>query len=231
MGAAFQVYHEMSGNPREFRMDTTYWGPGFSDDEMEAYLRKNNIAYSKHENIEEVAAGLLNRQKIIGWFQGRMEFGPRALGNRSILADPRQAEMKDIINAKVKHREGFRPFAPSCLEEDKDIYFKDAVASPFMLIVFDVKEDKKSVIPAITHVDGTARVQTVNQDQNRRYWKLINEFKKLSGVGVVLNTSFNVRGEPIVCTVEEAYNCFLRTGMDCFVAGKCLVEKEKRSAE
>ena len=228
VGAAFYTYFQESGAKREFMMDTTYYGPGFSDDELEAYLKKQGIAYTRHENIEEVAAGLLNQQKIIGWFQGRMEFGPRALGNRSILADPRQAEMKDIINEKVKHREGFRPFAPSCLEEDKDVYFEAAAVSPFMLLVFYVKPDKRSVIPAITHVDGTARVQTVNQNQNKRYWNLINEFKKLSGVGVVLNTSFNVRGEPIVCTAEEAYNCFLITEMDCFVAGKCLVQKDER---
>jgi len=156
-----------------------------------------------------------------------MEYGPRALGCRSILADPRKEEMKYILNAKVKHREPFRPFAPSVLREDRDVYFENAYESPFMLLVFKVKKEMRNVIPAVTHVDNTARVQTVDRKKNERFWKLIHEFKRITGVGVVLNTSFNVKGEPIVCTPEDAYNCFKKTDMDYLVMNQFLIDKAR----
>ncbi|MCJ7736074.1 MAG: hypothetical protein MUQ10_02005 [Anaerolineae bacterium] len=154
-----------------------------------------------------------------------MEFGPRALGNRSILADPRRPDMKDILNARVKHRESFRPFAPSVLEECSNEFFVAACPSPYMIVVFDVRPEKRAVVPAITHVDGTGRVQTVSQKANPRYWTLIKEFEKITGVGMVLNTSFNVMGEPIVCRPSEAIECFLNTGIDRLIIGNYLAEK------
>ena len=225
IGSAFYVYNCILGKGRTFEMEHTYYGPERTEEEIEKYFRKKNVPFEKHENIEEITAKLLSQSKIIGWFQGKMEFGPRALGNRSILADPRKAEMKDRLNKRVKHREPFRPFAPSVLYEDKDLFFEEATSSPFMLIVFKVKKDKQKIIPAVTHVDGTARVQTVEKNINPKYWKLINEFKKISGIGVILNTSFNVRGEPVVCGIEDALNCFYKTEIDYLVAGKYLVSK------
>jgi carbamoyltransferase len=168
---------------------------------------------------------MLAEGKIIGWFQGKMEFGPRALGNRSILADPRNAAMKDIVNKKVKHREPFRPFAPSVLEERSGEYFEIDCASPFMLLVCRVKEGMRSRIPATVHVDGTARLHTVRRDWNPRFYDLIREFGRLTAVPVVLNTSFNVRGEPIVCTPEDAIRCFLGTQMDALFLDRFLIEK------
>ena len=173
----------------------------------------------------ELGAEIIARGEILGWFQGRMEVGPRALGNRSILADPRRPDMKDILNARVKHREPFRPFAPSVLEERTGEYFTVDHPSPFMILVFDVRPEKRALVPAITHVDGTGRVQTVSRQTNPRYWALIKAFERLTGVGVVLNTSFNVMGEPIVCQPQEAIECFLSTGIDRLIIGDYLVEK------
>jgi len=173
-------------------------------------------------------ARLLAENNVVGWFQGRMEFGPRALGARSILANPTHPEMKDVLNAKIKHREAFRPFAPSTLIEAAPTYFdfgnqSGDVESPFMLLVATVRPDKVHLLPAVTHVDGTARVQTVSRDQNPLFYDLIREFGKLTGVPVLVNTSFNVRGEPIVCTPEQAFNSFAHTDMDYLVLGDALV--------
>ena len=162
--------------------------------------------------------------KIVGWYQGRQEWGPRALGNRSILVDPRRAEMKDILNQRIKHREPFRPFAPSILEEATGEYFERSHPSPFMNLAYSVRPEKRSAIPAPTHVDGTGRLQTVSRDTNPRYWGLIKEFEKLTGVPVLLNTSFN-ENEPIVLTPRQAIDCFLRTRMDVLVLGNFLIEK------
>ena len=171
------------------------------------------------EAAKEIAAG-----KILGWFQGRAEWGPRALGNRSIVADPRRPDMKDILNARIKHREMFRPFAPSVLAESTGEYFEKSYPSPFMTQAYSVRPEKRDSIPAPTHVDGTGRLQTVTQEANPRYWGLIREFANLTGVPVVLNTSFN-DNEPIVCRPEEAIECFLRTKMDVLVLGDILVRK------
>src|SRR6202040_3407184 len=194
-------------------------------------LREEDMEISEHpeeviakEAAKEVAAG-----KILGWFQGRAEWGPRALGNRSIVADPRRADMKDILNARIKHREMFRPFAPSVLAECTAEYFEKSYPCPFMTQAYSVRPEKRDAIPAPTHVDGTGRLQTVTREANPRYWALIREFGNLTGVPVVLNTSFN-DNEPIVCRPEEAIECFLRTKMDALVLGDTLVRKPE-SAE
>jgi carbamoyltransferase len=174
-----------------------------------------------------VVAERIAQGKVVGWFQGRMEFGPRALGNRSIVADPRRAEMKDVLNSRIKHREPFRPFAPSILLERVGDYFEETHPSPFMLMAYKVKPEKRSIIPAPTHVDGTGRLQTVDKEENPRYWKLIKEFENLTGVPVLLNTSFN-ENEPVVCRPQEAVDCFLRTKMDVLAIGSYLVEKDHK---
>ena len=179
------------------------------------------------KDIEAVAAKLLVENKIIAWFQGAMEFGQRALGNRSILADPRDPSMKDRINDAVKYRESFRPFAPSILKEDAREYFdiEEGVEVPFMEKVYYIKKHKRSVIPAVCHIDGTGRLQTVSKETNPKYYKLIQEFKKLTGVPVVLNTSFNLKGEPIVLSVKDAIRTFYTSGLDALIAGNYLIEK------
>ena len=177
----------------------------------------------EEELVKETAKRIADG-KVVGWFQGRMEFGPRALGNRSIVVDPRRADMKDLLNSRIKHRESFRPFAPSILAERVGDYFEETHPSPFMLMAYKVKQEKRSVIPAPTHVDGTGRLQTVSKEENHRYWKLIKEFEKLTGVPVLLNTSFN-ENEPVVCTPEQAFNCFTRTKMDVLAIGSFLLEK------
>ncbi len=225
LGCALYVWHQILGSERNFRMEHAFYGPGFNNFEIEKSLQQNQLDYKRVDNPAETAARLIADRKIVGWFQGRMEMGPRALGGRSILADPRVPEMKDILNHKVKHREGFRPFAPSVLLEHGPEYFDNYVESPFMLKVLPVKEEKKDVIPAICHVDGTGRVQTVSKEQSSLYWELINEFKKITGVPVVLNTSFNVRGEPIVLSPQDAIKCFLSTQLDSLVIGNYLVDK------
>ena len=169
---------------------------------------------------------LIKQQKVVGWFQGRMEFGPRALGNRFILADPRNPKNQDVVNMKIKFRESFRPFAPTVLEEKVSDIFELKGQSPFMLLVDQVRSDKRT-IPAVTHVDGSARIQTVNQTQNERFYKLIQAFDELTGCPVVINTSFNVRGEPIVCTPEDAFRCFMRTDMDILVLDEFLLYKKE----
>lgn len=226
IGSALHIYHTLLNKPRNFVLDHVYLGPSYDND----YVRKalelckiNNYQYI--ENVTQVAAKLIAEGKIIGWFQVRMEFGPRALGSRSILANPAMPEMKDLINKYVKHREDFRPFAPSVLERKVGEYFEFDIKSPFMLFVCNVLEEKRDVVPAITHVDGTGRVQTVSRTTNPLYWKLIKEFEKITGIPMILNTSFNVMGEPIVCTPEEAIRCFFSTGIDYLLLGNFLISK------
>lgn len=228
LGAALYAYYNKSANKRSsgYVMDNAYLGPRYSSQEVEAALIEGGLKYQRSSDICKDTAHLLSQAKIIGWLQGRMEFGPRALGNRSILADPRRPEMKDLINAKVKYREGFRPFAPSVLEERVGEFFESDYPSPFMLFTYKIKEDKQKVIPAVTHVDGTGRLQTVSETTNPLYWNLINEFCKITGIPVILNTSFNVAGEPIVCSPHDAINCFLNSGIDVLVMDNFLVKKD-----
>jgi len=227
LGAAFYLYHQILGQPRVTVMTHAYWGPAFTDQEIITSLSSfSGLNVKRSTEIEKETAHLLARGKIIGWLQGRMEGGPRALGNRSILVDPRNPQMMDILNKRVKFREAFRPFAPSILEEYNFEYFKTDYPSPFMLMVYEAREEKRGQIPAVVHVDGTGRVQTVNRQDNPRYRKLIEEFHKITGVPVILNTSFNIRGEPIVCTPEDAIICFLGTDMDYLVLGDFLVNKK-----
>ncbi len=231
VGAAYYVYHQVLGRPRAFVMDHACWGPQFSAEQSRRALEQSRIAASgfrvavlPEEELIKAAAKEIADGKILGWFQGRMEWGPRALGNRSILADPRRAEMKDILNQRIKRREAFRPFAPSILEEATAEYFERSCPSPFMTLAYPVRLEKRAVIPAPTHVDGTGRLQTVRRATNPRFWRLLREFGNLTGVPVLLNTSFN-DNEPIVCRPEEAIECFLRTKMDVLVLGNTLVRK------
>lgn len=229
----------------------SYLGPRFSEHEVVSALRKYDASYEKFDvfgDLCQKVARLIDEGNAIGWFQGRMEYGPRALGNRSILGDPRNPEMQKKLNLKIKYRESFRPFAPSVLEEDIDQYFDLNGTSPYMLLVAPVEENRRnqtpdgytemnirdrlyfirSDVPAITHIDFSARVQSVNRDVNPAYWELINAFKDLTGYGILVNTSFNVRGEPIVCTPLDAYRCFMRTEMDYLVVGNFLFDKKQQ---
>ena len=219
LGIPLLIWHERLGHARQFVMEHACWGPGFSAQDIERAVAEAGLDADRVDDIERQTAGLLARGHVIGWFQGRMEWGPRALGNRSILADPRRADMKELINSKIKFREPYRPFAPSVLEEAVEEYFHFSGVSPFMTIVCRVREDRRASIPAITHVDGTARLQTVSRVHNPRYWTLLDEFRKLTGLPIVLNTSFNTRGEPIVCTPTDAIRCFLDTDLDYLVLG------------
>ena len=228
LGAALGVFKQLGGNPQKNILTHVYFGPHFSNEEIKKVLENSKLEYNYCENIEKIVAQKLAEDKIVGWFQGKMEFAARALGNRSILANPLNKNMKNILNAKVKHREVFRPFCPSLLSEDKDIYLKNAKEAPFMIVAYDVKDDKKDVIPGVVHVDNTVRPQTVRREDNERYWNLLHEFKKITNVSVILNTSFNVMGEPIVCTPEEAIRCFFGTGVDCLAIGNYLLEKKTK---
>jgi carbamoyltransferase len=234
IGAAFYVWNQTLQRPRSFVIESAYWGPQFSDAELHAAItgRSNELAKSncKIEEIndtlelcrntaQEIAAG-----KVVGWFQGRMEWGPRALGNRSILADPRKKEMKDILNERIKRREAFRPFAPSILLESVDEYFEHEYPDPFMIKVYLIRPEKRNLIPAVTHVDGTGRLQTVAPKDNPLYWRLIKEFEKITHIPLLLNTSFN-ENEPIVCNPQEALDCFLRTKMDVLVLGPYMIKR------
>jgi carbamoyltransferase len=231
VGAAYYVYHQILGHPRAFVMDHAYWGPEFAPEAMAQALEKSPVrdwgfpvTRLADEELARLTAQHLADGKIVGWYQGRQEWGPRALGNRSILVDPRRAEMKDILNQRIKHREPFRPFAPSILEEATGQFFERSHPSPFMNLAYAVRPEMRARIPAPTHVDGTARLQTVSRQTNPRYWVLIKEFEKLTGVPVLLNTSFN-ESEPIVLTPQEAIDCFLRTRMDVLALGNFLIEK------
>jgi carbamoyltransferase len=234
LGAAFYVWNHVLGRPRGFVMDHAFWGPEFSDAEIERMLmaqrqrlEAEGCVVRRQPDDDELAAWAAARiadGQIVGWFQGRMEWGARALGNRSILADPRRADMREIINTRIKFREKFRPFAPSILEEAVDEYFVGAAADPFMIHVYPVRTDKRAIIPAVTHVDGSGRLQTVSRQANPRYWGLIKAFEKRTGVPLLLNTSFN-ENEPIVHRPEEALDCFLRTRMDALVLGHRTIER------
>ena len=225
LGAALHVWHEVLGRPRRWRMEHAFFGPEYVDGDFKELLTSRKLAFREVADPPSEAADLLSRSKIVGWFQGRAEVGPRALGARSILADPRRAEMKDIVNAEVKHREGFRPFAPSVLDEKGPEYFDGYYPNPFMLLVLPIKHEKLAVIPAVTHVDGTGRLQSVDRRGNPVFHRLIQEFERRTGVPVVLNTSFNLRGEPIVHRPEEALADYLNTGMDALFLGNYLIEK------
>ncbi|MBF0532868.1 MAG: carbamoyl transferase [Candidatus Omnitrophica bacterium] len=226
MGAGLLAYHKTSKAATKQMFDSIYLGPEFSDSEIEKVLLKQGVKYQRSSDICKDTAAHIAQGKIVGWFQGRMEAGPRALGCRSIAADPTRLDMKDKINSLVKKREFFRPFAPSILEEKVDQYFimPKQQLSPYMILIGDVRPDKISVIPAVTHADHTARVHTVNRSANPIYWQLISEFEKITGVPVLLNTSFNEQ-EPIVCTPENAVNCFQRTAFDVLTIGNFIVQK------
>ena len=229
----------------------SYLGPAFSDQETIKALKKHRPVFRKIEDFDLLAdecAGYLEEGKVIGWMQGRMEFGPRALGGRSILGDARNPEMQKKLNMKIKYRESFRPFAPSVLEEDARKFFEMKASSPYMLLVHPVEKDRlkakpdnynllpvreklyhlRSDIPAVTHIDDSARIQTVSKETNPRYWTLIDSFGKKTGYPLLVNTSFNVRGEPIVCNPEDAYLCFMRTEMDYLVIGNILFDKKEQ---
>lgn len=260
LGACMTVHYQLLDNERKVQqgqdqMKGSYLGPQYSNKEIQTFLDKDNIKYKYIEDeamllnmvAKEMAVG-----KVIGWFQNRMEFGPRALGARSIIGDARNEKMQSIMNLKIKYRESFRPFAPVVLEEDATNYFELEKVSPYMLLVANVKPDllceisdeekllmkqvdlskriniKRSLIPAITHVDNSARVQTVNEERNKRFYRLIKAFKKETGSSVIINTSFNIRGEPIVCTPLEAYRCFMSTQMDILVLENCILKKEEQ---
>ncbi len=231
VGAAFYVWHQVLGKPRSFVMNHAYWGPGYSNAEVRAAIDANGIAQKgyavtelREGELAHLAAAMVAGGKILGWFQGRAEWGPRALGNRSIVADPRRSEMKDILNRRIKHREAFRPFAPSVLAEAAGEWFEKSHPSPFMTMAYAVRPEKLDKIPAPTHVDGTGRLQTVTRETNPRFYALLSAFRDLTGVPAVLNTSFN-DNEPIVCSPDEALDCFLRTQMDALVLGDFLITK------
>ena len=256
VGAAYAVWHIREGNERsvEGRTDTmkgSYLGPEFSDKEVRRMLQRYRAESSRYDDFQSLTrdiAAKLAQGGVVGWFQGRMEFGPRALGSRSILADARNPEMQKKLNLKIKHREWFRPFAPSVREEDIEEYFDIDRPSPYMLLVAPIRAERqvplpgdycempmnerlyfvRSDLPAITHIDYSSRIHSVSRDTNPRYWHLIDEFKRQTGCGVIVNTSFNVRGEPIVCTPEDAYRCFMHTEMDYLVLGDYLLDKTRQ---
>ncbi len=275
LGAAMLAWHQYFQQPRQIpaqitgassipssdnmltdQMNGGYLGPEFSDDEIESYLKTQTIPYKQSNNSEfyDFIAQLIDKGAVIGWFQGRMEFGPRALGNRTIIGDPRSSEMQSIMNLKIKNRESFRPFAPAVLAEDVSDYFQQDTASPYMLLVAEIQPQlrqevdealvsdkaieglellkiKRSTLPAITHVDYSARVQTVHKQTNPQFHALISAFKRLTGISVLINTSFNVRGEPPVCTPEDAVQCFLRTEMDYLVMNDFILDKKQMSVQ
>ena len=254
LGAALALWHIDQGNNRTVNpnddMKGSYLGSEFSQDQIEKELISIGAIFEtvKYENLIELTSEYLSKEKAIGWFQGRMEFGPRALGNRSILGDPRSDTMQKNLNLKVKYRESFRPFAPSVLREDLSSWFEMNVHSPYMLLVANINSKKKiemtneqkklfgieklnikrSEIPAVTHVDYSARIQTVSKNTNKRYYDLISKFKEKTGCPVIVNTSFNVRGEPIVNTPTDAFNCFMGTELDVLIIGNCYLEKKKQ---
>ena len=225
IGAAYYVYHVVHGHPRTQVHDDPYLGTAYSDDEIGKLIRECKLTAVKHDDIAGEAARLLAEGNILGWFQGRMEIGPRALGNRSILANPTLPHMKDKINAEVKHREAYRPFAPSAIVEKQSVYFDSIGESPFMLKVCPVRPEMRDKLPAITHVDGSARLQTVSKDINPVYHELISKFGDRTGVPVLLNTSFNIMGEPIVESPINAIRCFFSTGLDALALGSYLIKK------
>jgi carbamoyltransferase len=256
LGAAYAAWHIWKGRERlitddKDAMKGACLGPSFTGRQILSAVGTYNALYHHYEDFDALSkfvAQKISEGAVIGWVQGRMEYGPRALGNRSVLGDPRNPEMQKKMNLKIKYREGFRPFAPTVLEEDISKYFDLDRPSPYMLLVVPVKKERlkplpegyhqlplrdklyylRSDIPAITHIDYSARVQSINREVNPRYWQVINDFKKLTGYGVIVNTSFNVRGEPIVCTPEDAYKCFMRTEMDYLVMEDYLFDKKEQ---
>lgn len=228
LGAAYLAHLRATGTLERAELKTAALGTAYDDAQILEAARAHNLAARKLDDAACEAARLVAEGKIVGWFQGRMEFGQRALGSRSIIADPRRAEMKDVVNARIKFRESFRPFAPSILAERADEYFEHARGNYFMTRVCQVRAEKREVIPAVTHVDGTARVQTVERDELPLYWTLIARFDELTNVPVVLNTSFNVRGQPIVNTPQEAIETFLRTSLDALICGGYLITQPRR---
>jgi carbamoyltransferase len=258
VGAALAAWHIEQGQERRVpsgmdAMQGSYLGPEFGADEIQRVIRRYNAPYRRYQDFEQLlqdVAQLLNEGQVVGWFQGRMEWGPRALGNRSILGDARNPEMQKHLNLKIKYREGFRPFAPSVLHEETAAFFELDRPSPYMLLVAPVRPERcrplppdyqqrdlfdrlyhlRSDVPAITHVDYSARIQTVHRQTNEKYWRLIKAFQDLTGYGLIVNTSFNVRGEPIVCTPEDAYRCFMRTEMDYLVVEDFFFDKKDQPA-
>ena len=253
LGAALAFWHhelKMPRNDYKDQMKGSYLGPKFENSSIEIDLKNLKAKYIKKNSneISSIVAKELSKEKVVGWFQGRMEFGPRALGGRSILADPRSSKMQKELNLKIKFRESFRPFAPSILREDVNEWFELNSDSPYMLLVADVKKEKqikmtendenlfgieklnvkKSSIPAVTHVDYSARIQTVHKSTNPKYYELIKEFKKITNCPILVNTSFNVRGEPIVCSIEDAFNCFMGTNLDILVIEDFILYKEEQ---
>jgi carbamoyltransferase len=233
IGAAYYLWHQILKNDRSFVMNHAFVGPRYSNEHIASLLQEKeseinikgcNITEYRDDfslcshTAEQIADG-----KVVGWFQGRMEWGPRALGNRSILGDPRKPNMKDILNKKIKRRESFRPFAPSIVRECVADWFETDYDVPFMLQVFQIRSEKQHLIPAVTHVNGSGRLQTVTRSQNPRYYRLIKAFESITGIPIVLNTSFN-ENEPVVCRPEEALDCFLRTDMDLVVIGNWVIE-------
>jgi carbamoyltransferase len=255
LGAALFAWYQALGNERSVdnkndMMAGAYLGPEFSDEQIESFLKESDIEFTKltDDNFSSEIADLIAATKVVGWFQGRMEFGPRALGSRTIIGDARSSEMQRTMNLKIKYRESFRPFAPSILADHISEYFEIDRESPYMLLVADVRKDKqipmtseqkdffgldklnvvRSKIPAITHVDYSARIQSVNEKTNPKYYRMISKFNEKYGCAVIVNTSFNVRGEPIVCTPRDAYRCFMRTEMDYLVMGNYLLDKTQQ---
>jgi carbamoyltransferase len=233
LGVASYIYHCILGHKRNYVMNDAYLGPEFSDKDIKKILDSNEIIYSEFKNDDELvktSAKLIYENKVIGWFQGKMEWGPRALGARSILSNPCNKKMKEILNVKVKHREKFRPFAPVVCVDDAKTFFEcdEPIPKPtdYMLMVYPIKKEYRKIIPAVTHVDGSGRLQTVRREQNRLYYDLIKEFGKLSEIPILINTSFNIRGEPIVCTPFDAYKCMMGTGIDFLVIGGFLVNRK-----
>jgi carbamoyltransferase len=255
LGAALAYWHQELENPRKINvndsMKGSYLGPRFKNSEIEKELSSLGVSFKKYneEELINILSEEISKEKTVGWFQGRMEFGPRALGGRSILADPRSEKIQKELNLKVKFRESFRPFAPSVLNEDVSQWFDLKVSSPYMLLVADVKKEiqismtetqeklfgieklniKRSKIPAVTHVDYSARVQTVHIETNPRYYKLLQKFKKITGCPVLVNTSFNIRGEPIVCSIKDAYKCFMGTNLDILVIENFIIFKSNQN--
>jgi carbamoyltransferase len=257
LGAALFTWHQVMDKPRTVTegrdsQKGSYLGPAFESETIEAWLERQDIPYERHETqaIPGLVADLIDQEKVVGFFSGRMEFGPRALGGRSIIGDARSTKMQSIMNLKIKYRESFRPFAPSCLVEDVNELFELDRASPYMLLVADVQKSRRKVmndeqrslfgiaklnvprsdIPAITHIDYSARVQSVDGVDNRPYYDTIRAFKEKTGYGVIVNTSFNVRGEPIVCTPQDAFLCFMRTEMDVLVLEDLVLHKTQQKA-
>jgi carbamoyltransferase len=224
IGAALGLYQELTGKRPE-RLRHVFLGPDFTDEEIELQVESCGIRYRVCQNIAEDAAELIAEGKVVAWFQGRMEGGPRALGGRSILADPRRVESRDRVNAAIKFREYWRPFCPSLLDEAAPRFLRKSVEAPFMIMAFEATDEARERCPAVVHVDGTMRAQTVDQSSNPRYHALLKAFERRTGVPVLLNTSFNIKGEAIVCSPRDALRTFWSTGIDALAIGSCLLEK------